>query len=347
MRIKKQDLLKGLREIGKFTGDSRVTRNVLVDGDAGWIAASSYEGQAFYTMKMHNAAGEKFCVNPRTLNQIVRSLENDQVELSTDSTLSLLQVGDCFQKIPVSSQLKFPKVNSLYGTVGIHKVCDLEKEEVKYLATVPYEDDIPYREFVELDIGNGRLAAVDGRRFHIIRKDGVKGKGKAVFSGFVLKKMSGRSWEMYTTPSISWVVFRSGNLQVQTENEDSIVQFPDYSPRLKTQMTNVVKIKTPEFRRLVQQALLVSGKEYRAGRFTFDGEEIFIHIENPEKGAYNKTGAKVHAGKISPAYTIKLDLGMLADALPGNGLTKIAMESPHRFVRLQSGQFVTMLMQMV
>lgn len=347
MRIKKRDLLQGLREVGKFTGDSRVTRNVLIDGDEQRIVASSYEGQAFLTLKMEHAAGEKFCVNPRTLSQLARSLEKDLVKLTVDAVNGTLTVSDCFQKIPITSIAKFPKVDSLYGSVGIQKVCDLEKEEISFLATVPYEDDIPYREFIQLDLGVGHLAAVDGRRFHIIRKDGVKGTGKAVFSGFALKKMTGRSWEAYVTPGLSWVVFRSGNLQVQTENEKNIVEFPDYAPRLKTKLKNVVKVKTPEFRRFVQQAALLSGKDYKAGVFTFLDDKVRIFLENPEKGVYQKTDAKVHAGKINPAYSIKLDLGMLAEALPGNGLTKIAMESPHRFVRFQSGQYTTMLMQML
>jgi DNA polymerase III sliding clamp (beta) subunit (PCNA family) len=336
-------------------------RNVLIDGESQKISAISYDSYAesFCPIKDFNVsrgqlkATEKFCLQPKMLLDIVRTVDSETISLNAEKFdiisdefhAQQVKIGDCFQEIPLHSIHKFSD-GSIYG--NLKKVGELEKDELRQISSaIQKESDIPYREYVQFDLDNDRLAAIDGKRFHIVHKD-FKGSGKLLVLGELLQKMKSREWEVFVTPSKGFVVFRSGNLKIQAENDVKSVQYPNYEHRLTQKMDHGIEVPTSQFRHMVHQAALMSGKDYRAAEIEF-GSQIDCNLKNPQKGCYNKTGMDI-VGTVNPPVTITMDLKHLKDAIAGFGeatTTKIEVDQTEKFLRLSMGKFSSMVMKML
>ncbi len=362
MKIEKLKLVKSLQEIQKFTNpSSRNMRNVLIDGANQKISAISYDSYAesFTPIKDFNVsrgmlkATEKFCLQPKMLLDIIRTVDTETISLkaekfdiiSDDFFAQHVKIGDCFQEIPLHPNRKFTD-SSIYGS--LKKIGELEKDELTQISSAIQKDaDIPYREYIQIDLDNNRLAAIDGKRFHIVHKN-FKGSGKLLILGELFQKMRNRDWEVFVTPTKHYAMFRSGNLKIQTENDAQSVQYPNYEPRLTQKMDHEVKVPTEHFRHMVNQAKLMSGKDYRAAEIEF-GSQIDCTLKNPQKGHYNKTGMHIN-GLVSPPVSITMDLKYLKDAIAGFGTdttTVIEVSQTEKFLRLSMGKFSSMVMQMM
>lgn len=204
MNVDKVKLLKGLREIMKFTDARHQShQHVVIDGENQKIEAVSYAGYAEIFLPIKNfqhpvacqsgtaLVSEKFCLDPRLLKDIVMTVDTKTITLRSDFDASKfmpepkfhakqLSVSNCFQEIILYPLSKFPS-NSIYGQ--IKKVGELEKNEIRHVATISQlASDIPYHDYVMIDMDNNVMVSSDGKRFHVVRKH-FTGKGRLLCTG--------------------------------------------------------------------------------------------------------------------------------------------------------------------
>lgn len=151
---------------------------------------------------------------------------------------------------------------------------------------------------------------------------------------------------MFVSPSQHFIVFKSGNISLQTDNDINSVQFPDYQKRLDIPLSQSVDIPCKDLKLMVTQAELMSGKDYRAGAFEI-GKGITCTLKNPQRGSYNKAVVNT-IGECKPPFSIVVDLRYMREALSEmpDGVATIMVDPTEKFIRLEMGAYTSMVLMM-
>lgn len=269
---------------------------------------------------------EKFCVDPKTLLKIVKSLEigKDQpVELSVDeykTTSSLfemvassLKVGEHFQRMAILPADEFPTmpeftgahVMTMTGTEVMNIVCAYKPENSKY--------DEPVASFktkMFIDHENQNVVCCDGIRVHWASKQFTADKSymldaKSMMAVAGLSKKEKMEFE----GDGEFMAVKRDNLTVYFKND--ICDFPDYTGIISQEYDHTVKVKTATLSNLFNQIGIIAD----AGiELSFNGG-ICASAHNADKGTYDRENVPFSKGKVDPSVEIVLSVDFLKDAV--------------------------------
>ena len=314
--------------LGEYAGVTGKSKKVVVDKI---MAASQAKADSEALNNSPIFLREKFCVDPRHLGKIIDSLEGsaeDYITLTPESEsvaeglfgdqtrLTMLAVGDNFQRLMIMPADDFPE---WFDVQDAAKVATVSGKDLRYVAGIcprapkGYNKGThqPFKEHVSFNAAHSAMVSTDGNRLHHI---GLDVEQDVMISAHALEGMAALAKdgniEIAYSPSVRYATLTHGQDKA-TVRVDSDMTFPEFKDILNSEQS--VTIDVAKFGKLLKQAVLVTGENYRAVELTFNGG-LDARVENPERGTYTKESIEFE-GNIDPEIKVSINPVFLLEAM--------------------------------
>jgi DNA polymerase III sliding clamp (beta) subunit (PCNA family) len=300
------------------------TKSVLVDAlMAAWQKeAEEMDQQPAPTVDVE----EKFCVDPRKLVKIIKSLEakgDDVIELVVtefeyrEDILSnvmakALSIGNHFQRLVIVPSDDFPHINFEKAKRPVGEIKGNILGMVSSIARTSGADIKAYHEKVFFDADNENIVSSDGDRMHLLKHD-FTASVDLMLPGGAMKTLckiaSKENLKIYSDPDCSCVKFTFGNVAVLTKN-DLDTNYPAYLDVVSSETGHTVTVEKKVLDRVLRQAVLMSDNLVK---MTFNGG---INFESQsETGVYHRENVPFVKGKVEPSMKMGMNPKFLVDAI--------------------------------
>jgi hypothetical protein len=295
---------------------------------------------------------ENFCVDPMSLSKIINSCSEAELELKLSDyeqdgfgkgfLPSYLQVGENFQQLPIFPSQNFP-MNS-YNSGNFVKIAEITGKELRHICRASKDqDNLPYREVIYFD--KTKIVACDGSRIHVIEKTTPVALRLMTY---VVKRLSNeKTIELWNNGAN--ILLKANGLNVYTE--DKPVWFPDtdVDNAINTQFNCSVTLNSPALEKIMNQVLIMTGKDYRAVNMEFDNNCLSVSIHST-KGRFIKEDVHFLSRTAITPETFKVDAMLVRDALRCRaGIlndVEIQFGGNPKYLKLIQGSFQSVILTM-
>ena len=254
---------------------------------------------------------------------------------------SYLQVGENFQQLPIIPAVNFP--SNGYLTSGNYvKVADLTGKELRHVCRASMDqDDLPYREVVYFD--KTKIVGCDGNRIHVVDK--TTPISLRVMTYVIKKLCNEKNIELWND---------GGNIKLSANGltvftEDQSIWFPDVDQNINSQFNCCVTLDSPTLEKIMNQALIMTGKSYRAVDMTFENSNLSVSI-NSTRGKFIKEDVRFAYKNAIVPETFKVDAALIRDALRARaGIlneVEIHFGGNPKYLKLIQGGFTSLILTM-
>lgn len=258
---------------------------------------------------------ERFCVDPKKLLGIVKTLEmkdDDAVEITveafeqkseilTDVSANSISVGGHFKALPVRPAKHFPEIPE-YRTVLATDIPGKDLMAASELTLRLGPNDKGWKEMILFDPERNNMVSTDGKRLYVVNRE-LGNANKMLLSGCDLHAIGSiakdKSVRMNVSATIDeptgWVCMEYGKLKVHIR-ADSGNNFPDYVALVGKEPTHSVVVENAKLSNVFQQAAAVADKDAPCAVFKFnDGIDIEKYGAS---GNYERENVPFVKGKI-------------------------------------------------
>lgn len=260
---------------------------------------------------------ESYCLDARSLQEIVKTLEEDDVEIKpsgekADLFTHLVSIGENFRNLSVMDVDDFPAIPE----VEAGSEAMIEKDHLKaILPAVLTEDGRDTLHGAYFDADNRRACATDGHRLHMVpaatRKSFILPVEAAGVMIATVKKDETRL-HLSVSADGEHVVMDTGKAKIITRTSEG--NFPDVDMVIPKKQEYRITIKKSDVVKAFNQAMLMQSDKYAGARLTFNGG-IDVEVTNPEKGEYQKTNIPMVSGRVEPSIEMGFNLGYVQDVM--------------------------------
>lgn len=259
---------------------------------------------------------ESYCLHAKSLQEIVKTLEEDDVEIKPSGEkvglfTNLVSVGENFRNLGSMDVDEFPTLPEIeidseatIGKTGLTITLPATMGEGEGRATLSG---------VYFDADAGKACATDGHRLHMVSATAGK--------SFILPADAGRVMvataeedeiRLQVSNDGEHVVMDTGKAKIITRTVEG--EFPDYKMVIPKSHEHRVTMRKSDVIKAMNQALLMRTDKYGGARLTFNGG-IDIEVTNPEKGEYQKTNVPLVSGHVEPSIEMKFNLAYVQDVM--------------------------------
>ncbi len=303
--------------------------------------------------------GEVFCVDPKQLLKIVKSLDlrdDDYVSLSAESfeyqenilesvQATTLNVGDHFQKLMITPASDFPK----RADADISRpFAEITGEDLRNIAAVSEKNsDKGFQRAVAFDSTNQQIVACDGKRLHAMQAImAAADPGLLALHGETMKNIAKIAKKLKIdikmNATASHLKFSVAGMAVYVQPMDE-VKFPSYLDIMQKELEHSVTVDRKALQEAISQAMLISDAYVDVA---FNGG---INITaTGESGTYDRKNVPFLRGAVQPEITRRFRPKFLLDALKGaaeKALINVGLEEGPLYVK-RDGVFQACIMPM-
>ncbi len=267
---------------------------------------------------------EQFCVAPKKLLEIVRSLDEDEFTIAVSEfkviSVSLFEsvvapveisIGKNFMKLPVLDPAEFPEIPEFKPGAKLFK--ETGENLVRALSAMGKDSEpAAYKSSLVIDGAHDALLTCDGGRINMLTTK-IKGKNTLMIPGNAVRKIAGiAKKESIVVYDGERVLLKYEDLMVAcTPNTEEI---PPIWETFKPEETDrSVSVKHDDLKSAIKQATLMLDDEFKAAVLTFNGA-INVEFESGA-GKYARDSLEIIGEAIDPEIKVGLNVAFIRDAI--------------------------------
>lgn len=258
---------------------------------------------------------ESYCINAKSLQAIVKTLEDEEVEITLTGEMAdlfngLVSIGENFRNLATVDTEDFPGIPE----VETDSEAVIEKNDLSAVLPATLQGNgLPSLGGVYFDSDAGKACSTDGHRLHMM--PAIAGKSfilPANVASVMIATVEEDSILLRVSVDGEKVVMDTGKARIIARTIEG--DFPDYKMVIPKSSEHHVTMKKSDVTKALAQALLMRSDKYCGAKMTFNGG-IDIEVVNPEKGEYQKTNIPLVSGNVEPSIEMAFNLSYLLDVM--------------------------------
>jgi DNA polymerase III sliding clamp (beta) subunit (PCNA family) len=326
MKINRKKLIEAAVAVKPFCATSQTSpdtfKHIVIDPAAGIVSATDGQVSASTKVEFEDPGNDRFCVRPKALIGILKSITEDNVEIRINETSTNLDGSTDVHSIAIGAEFKTLVCQPISEYPDVAP-CEITKEagsvsgkEIGALALVRgVKDDM--RDHIQnafFDASNGNILSTDIKRLHMY------GTNLDLETSAYVPKEILATMQQYETVHVAYaknnqMCLHAGDLYVWFPLDDEPPQFFQYD-ELFQDREPVLSISKQEVGQVIEKARqLHDGRQHLTITIDPDGKCGFSLV-NPEQGEMSQElPFTVEAGAIEDAIEIHVNPIYLHDAI--------------------------------
>jgi len=292
---------------------------------------------------------ESYCINAKSLQAIVKTLEDEDVEITLTGEMAdlfngLVSIGENFRNLTTVDTEDFPGIPD----VETDSEAVIGKDALRAVLPATLQGDgLPSLGGVYFDSEAGLACSTDGHRLHMAPT--VTGKSfilPANVASVVIATVEEDSVQLRVSVDGEKVVMDTGKAKIIARTIEG--DFPDYKMVIPKSSEYHVTMKKSDVTKALAQAMLMRSDKYCGAKMTFNGG-IDIEVVNPEKGEYQKTNIPLVSGTVEPAVEMAFNLYYIQDimdTLEKDAEVEVGLKDEKNPLVFTHGEFTAVVMPM-